>query len=112
MLLHRAPRQWRCRPQNNLNKIILDDASQTQNPDPIVFARGGLPLSASNTLRGGDTATGIVGVLTYTWAGNSGQWECLPHPPDQCLNGSVNFEPANPRPTAAPELAGRSRSWA
>ena len=27
--------------QNNLSKIILDDASQNQNPDPIVFARGG-----------------------------------------------------------------------
>src|SRR3990172_3752845 len=47
---------------NNLNKIILDDTLQNQNPDPIVFARGGQPLSASNTLRGGDTATGIVGV--------------------------------------------------
>jgi predicted extracellular nuclease len=55
---------------NNLNRIILDDALQNQNPDPIVFARGGLPLSASNTLRGGDTATGTIGVMTYTWAGN------------------------------------------
>ena len=27
--------------QNDLNRIILDDASQVQNPDPIVFARGG-----------------------------------------------------------------------
>ena len=26
--------------------ITLDDALQTQNPDPIVFGRGGLPLSA------------------------------------------------------------------
>ena len=29
--------------------------SQAQNPDPIVFGRGGQPLSATNTLRGGDT---------------------------------------------------------
>ncbi len=36
--------------KNILNKIILDDASQMQNPDPILFGRGGLPLSASNTL--------------------------------------------------------------
>ncbi|NJN44105.1 MAG: hypothetical protein HC806_04805 [Anaerolineae bacterium] len=35
--------------QNNLNRIILDDALQNQNPDPILFGRGGLPLSASNT---------------------------------------------------------------
>ena len=32
--------------QNDLNKIILDDGSQAQNPDPILFARGGQPLSA------------------------------------------------------------------
>ncbi len=31
--------------------------TQSQNPDPIVFGRG-VPLSARNTLRGGDTATG------------------------------------------------------
>ena len=67
---------------NNLNRIIIDDASQPQNPDPIRFGRGGPPLSASNTLRGGDTATGIVGVLNYTWAGNSPA-ECLSHPADQ-----------------------------
>ena len=47
--------------QNDLDQILVDDASQAQNPDPIVFARGGLPLSASNTLRGGDTATGPSG---------------------------------------------------
>ncbi len=47
--------------QNDLNQILIDDASQAQNPDPIVFARGGLPLSASNTLRGGDTAPGSSG---------------------------------------------------
>ena len=49
---------------NDLNRLIVDDALQNQNPDPIVFGRGGDPLTASNTLRGGDTATGMVGVLT------------------------------------------------
>ncbi|HEY9075270.1 MAG TPA: Ig-like domain-containing protein [Anaerolineaceae bacterium] len=56
---------------NNLNRIIVDDDLQNQNPDPIKFGRGGNPLTASNTLRGGDTATGMIGVMTYTWAGNS-----------------------------------------
>lgn len=88
--------------ENNLNRIILDDASQAQNPDPIVFARGGLPLSASNTLRGGDTATGIVGVMTYTWAGNSASGNAYRVRPINALNGYVNFEAANPRPTSAP----------
>lgn len=36
----------------------MDDGANGQNPDPIVFGRGGLPLSASNTLRGGDTDVG------------------------------------------------------
>ena len=54
---------------NDLNKIIVDDALNTENPDPILFGRGGNPLSASNTLRGGDTLTNLVGVFTYTWGG-------------------------------------------
>ena len=87
---------------NNLNRIILDDASQVQNPDPILFGRGGLPLSARNTLRGGDTATGIVGVLNYTWAGNSASGNAYRVRPINALNGYVNFEPANPRPEALP----------
>jgi predicted extracellular nuclease len=95
--------------QNDLNKIILDDASQTQNPDPILFGRGGMPLSASNTLRGGDTATGIVGVLNYTWAGNSASGNAYRIRPINALNGYVNFEPTNPRPTAAPNVGGTVR---
>jgi uncharacterized protein len=92
--------------QNNLNKIILDDASQVQNPDPILFARGGLPLSASNTLRGGDTATNIVGVLNYTWAGNAASGNAYRVRPINALNGYVNFEAVNERPTAAPAVGG------
>ena len=92
--------------QNDLSKIILDDASQAQNPDPILFARGGQPLSASNTLRGGDTATGIVGVMTYTWAGNSASGNAYRIRPINALDGYVNFEPTNPRPTSAPAVGG------
>lgn len=91
---------------NDLNKIILDDALQNQNPDPILFARGGLPLSASNTLRGGDTATNIVGVMTYTWAGNAASGNAYRVRPINALNGYVNFEPTNPRPGEAPDVGG------
>jgi len=92
---------------NNLNKIILDDASQAQNPDPILFARGGNPLSASNTLRGGDTATGIVGVMTYTWAGNAASGNAYRVRPINALGGGVpNFQATNPRPTSAPAVGG------
>ena len=30
---------------NNLNRLILDDPLQTQNPDPITYARGGNALT-------------------------------------------------------------------
>ncbi|HEX6919548.1 MAG TPA: ExeM/NucH family extracellular endonuclease, partial [Actinomycetes bacterium] len=95
---------------NNLNRIIVDDASQAQNPDPILFARGGQPLSASNTLRGGDTATGIVGVMTYTWAGNAASPNAYRVRPVNALGGGVpDFQPANPRPAAAPTRTGDVR---
>ncbi len=96
--------------ENDLRRIIVDDALNSQNPDPIVFARGGQPLSASNTLRGGDTATGIVGVLTYTWAGNSASGNAYRVRPVGALGGSVpDFQPTNPRPTSAPEVGGGLR---
>ena len=59
-----------------------------------------------NTLRGGDTATSIVGVLNYTWAGNSASGNAYRIRPINALNGYVNFEPANPRPTARPAVGG------
>ncbi|KIQ54189.1 ExeM/NucH family extracellular endonuclease [Meiothermus taiwanensis] len=95
--------------QNSLNRIILDDALQNQNPDPILFGRNGQPLSASNTLRGGDTATGIVGVMTYTWSGNAASGNAYRVRPIGALNGYVNFVAANPRPTTPPEVGGTLR---
>ncbi len=83
---------------NDLNRIILDDTLNNQNPDPILYGRGGLPLSADNTLRSGDTATGIVGVMTYTWAGNSASGNAYRVRPLSQASGSVNFSPSNPRP--------------
>ena len=44
---------------NDLNRLIIDDAINAQNPDPIVFGRNGDELTASNTLRGGDTAESL-----------------------------------------------------
>ncbi len=92
--------------QNNLNRIIIDDALQQQNPDPIAFGRGGTPLSASNTLRGGDTATGTVGVLSYTWGGNAASPNAYRVRPIGALGGAVNFQAVNERPVAAPAVGG------
>ncbi len=95
--------------ENDLNRIILDDASQAQNPDPILFARGGLALSADNTLRGGDTATDVVGVMTYTWAGSAASPNAYRVRPINALGGAAYFDPTNPRPVDAPEVGGTIR---
>lgn len=88
---------------NALGRIIIDDASQAQNPDPIVFGRGGQPLSATNTLRGGDTVAGAVGVLGWTWAGNNASGNAWRLRPVGALGGGVPaFAASNPRPTTPP----------
>ncbi|WP_370240689.1 ExeM/NucH family extracellular endonuclease [Aeromicrobium sp.] len=89
---------------NDRNRVIVDDASQLQNPDPITFGRGGQPLSAENTLRGGDTTTNPVGVLTYTWSGNSASGNAYRLRPVGALGGSISFDPTNPRPAGAPSV--------
>ena len=96
--------------QNDLNKILVDDKLQNQNPDPIVFGRFGDPLTASNTLRGGDTATDMVGVMTYTWAGNAASGNAYRVRPIGALGGGVpSFQPSNPRPEAPPAVGGSVR---
>lgn len=77
--------------QNNLNKIVLDDASNKQNPDPVIFPAPG--LSATNTLRSGYTVTGLTGVITYDFS----EYRVLP-------TIAPNFVATNPR-TAAPKIA-------
>jgi predicted extracellular nuclease len=96
--------------ENNLNRIIIDDALNSQNPDPIFFGRGGESLSASNTLRGGDTATGIIGVMTYTWAGNSASGNAYRVRPINALGGGVPvFESGNDRPASPSSVGGTLR---
>ncbi len=78
--------------QNNLNKLILDDASNLQNPDPVIFPAPG--LSALNTIRSGDTVTNLTGVITY----NFGHYRLLP-------TVTPHFVATNPRPTAPTQVA-------
>jgi len=91
---------------NNLNQLIVDDALNNQNADPIVFGRGGSPLTAANTLRGGDTLTNPVGVMTYGWAGNAASPNAYRLRPVNALHGSATFVAANQRPTTAPAVGG------
>ncbi|MGO4662630.1 ExeM/NucH family extracellular endonuclease [Terrabacter sp. 2TAF16] len=93
---------------NDLRKIILDDTTQAQNVDPIVFGRGGAPLTAANTLRGGDTVTDLTGVLNYTWGGNAASanaYRIRPVSP----SATVDFQPTNPRPSSPPAVGGDTR---
>ncbi len=86
--------------QNDLRRIILDDALQSQNVDPIVFGRSGNALSASNTLRAGDEVSNVTGVLTYTWAGNAASGNAYRVRPVGALGaGLPMFVTSNPRPT-------------
>ncbi|MGL5864701.1 MAG: ExeM/NucH family extracellular endonuclease, partial [Dermatophilaceae bacterium] len=94
---------------NALNRLIVDDATNAQNPDPIVVGRGGQPLTASNTLRGGDTVTGATGVLTYTWAGNAASGNAYRLRPVGALGGAAEFAAVNERPTAPDDVGGSIR---
>jgi predicted extracellular nuclease len=91
--------------QNDLNRIIVDDSTNDQNHDPILFGLNGNPLTSANTLRAGDTAANIVGVLTYTGGGHSASPNAYRVRPLNALTGSINFVSANPRPAEAPPLA-------
>lgn len=95
---------------SSLNRIIVDDALNNQNPDPIVFGRDGQPLGVTNALRAGDTVTGMVGVMTYTWAGNSASGNAWRVRPTDALDGGVpQFVAANPRPASPPAVGGTLR---
>src|SRR5690606_13387233 len=84
---------------NDLDRIIVDDHLNDQNPQTIAFGGGGAPLSASNTLRGGDAVSGLVGVLTYTWAGDrAGPNAYRLRPLGTLFGGTPRFMTFNERP--------------
>jgi predicted extracellular nuclease len=91
---------------NDLNRIKFDDDLNNQDPDPIKFGRNGNPLSAGNTLRGGDTVTDAVGVMTYGWAGNAASPNAYRLRPINALHGVADFQPSNPRPAGPPDVGG------
>ena len=52
--------------QNNRSRIILDDGDGRQNIDPTRYPQGG--LSASNTLRVGDTLPGSPAIMDFRFS--------------------------------------------
>ena len=79
-------------------RIILDDGSSVQNTDPILFGRGGQPLSAFNTLRGGDELSSVIAILDERFEGYRLQ-----------TTTGVNFQPTNTRPSTLPDVRGTLR---
>lgn len=87
--------------ENNRNRIVIDDNRSDQNPEVILLGRGGQPLSATNTLRIGDTVTSAIGVLSYAF----NAYRLMPF--NALGGGAPNFQPANARPATAPAVGGR-----
>ncbi|GGD54981.1 ExeM/NucH family extracellular endonuclease [Lacimicrobium alkaliphilum] len=77
--------------ENALNRILLDDGINGQNPETVIYPTGG--LSAFNTLRTGDLVSSLSGVLDYGF----GEYRIIPVE-------APTFVASNPR-TPAPEIA-------
>ena len=80
-----------------LDRIVLDDGRNDQNTDPTVFPDGG--LSASNTIRVGDTVVGGSFVLEQRF----GAYRLQP------TSDRPEFLPTNPRPVESPDVGGSLR---
>ena len=78
------------------NRIItIDDASTSQNPSSIPHPGNGQPFSLENRFRGGDTITGITGILDQSF----GLYRLQP-------TAYGDYTAKNPRPTDAPPVGG------
>lgn len=78
--------------QNRLERVVLDDGSSASNPNPTPYLSA---TDSSGTRRTGDTAAGLVGVLSH----NFGAYRVHPTAP-------VNFTAANARPVTPPAVQG------
>jgi uncharacterized protein len=81
---------------NDRNRIVLDDGDNRQNIDPTLYPQGG--LSASNTLRVGDTLAGG----TFVMDDRFGAFRLQP-------TGTVAFSHDDPRPAAPAPVGGSLR---
>ena len=101
--LEKPTNRWRPGPQaaalqdeNARRRILLDDGSSVQNPNPTPY------IGANNTLRAGDTVASLTGVLDYGLAtsSNTGFGDYKLHP-----TVAPVFVRSNPR-TPAPAAVG------
>jgi predicted extracellular nuclease len=82
---------------NDRSRILLDDANNQQNIDPTLYPQGG--LSATNTLRVGDTLPSLTGVLEFRFSVYRVQ-------PLSAAPSSMVFAHDNPRPLAPEDVGG------
>ena len=87
---------------STLNRLIIDDGSTLQNPDPVIYPAP--ELSAAHTLRGEDVVSGVLGVLTDSWSGYEGTDSYRVHPVI-----TPTFTSANPRPAGPDPISGTVR---
>ena len=83
--------------QNDLRRITLDDGRGVQNLYPTLYPQGG--LSATNTLRVGDTVAGLTGVIDQRFVAG---YRVQPV-------GTVSFTGTNLRPPAPSAVGGNLR---
>ncbi|WP_052307858.1 ExeM/NucH family extracellular endonuclease [Nakamurella multipartita] len=84
--------------RNALSRITLDDGSTTQNPAVLRHPGNGQPFGSTNSFRGGDTVTGVTGVLDQTF----GAYRVQP-------TGPADYAAVNPRPDSPPAVGGSTR---
>jgi hypothetical protein len=79
--------------QNQLNQLTIDDNSNVQNPDPVIYP-GPTGLSATNTLRDGYTVSSLQGILAFDF----GVFRLQPvaAPVFQAANARLDTPPALP----------------
>jgi predicted extracellular nuclease len=95
------------RAANALDRIVLDDESNRQNPDPIRFGRGGAPLRVADPLRAGDAVTGVVGILGFGWGGARSSPNTFRVRPIGALDGALApFVAGSARPLTPPRVGG------
>ncbi|MPV36857.1 ExeM/NucH family extracellular endonuclease [Georgenia subflava] len=78
--------------QQELERIRVDDARGSQNPDPAIHPNGE-EFTLANSFRGGDLVTGVTGVLDYQFGNYAIQ-------PTQ----GAEYTAVNERPTEAPDV--------
>jgi uncharacterized repeat protein (TIGR01451 family) len=79
---------------NDRSRVVLDDANNSPDPDPIIYPSP--ELSATNTLRSGDTVPDLTGVVHDT----NGDYRMQPV-------GPIAFTAANGRPAIHESVGGR-----